>query len=186
MMINEEHLKVGKVQTWLSAASCQKCCLSTESGSVCGKTAVYRQKTIIYSPTSWSAPVPLSTTVSVRNSSICCSQMGFLLTTQMCLAYRYRSCVPQHLSERRQTARFQCEDRNTKLNQGKPSETNRKDVNHKHRSLAKYKGPPCPQEKYSLEPHWHDVTEKIGFLKISVRNQSTIELILLYIKKTPV
>lgn len=75
-------------------------------------------ETIIDSPTSWSGPVPLSTTVSVRNSNICCSQMGFLPTTQKCLAYKYCSCVLQHLSEIGQKPIFQCKDRNTNLKSG--------------------------------------------------------------------
>lgn len=56
-------------------------------------------KTLIYSPTSWSAPVPLSTTATARNSNICCSRVGFSPTTQTCSAYKHRSCVLQHLSE---------------------------------------------------------------------------------------
>lgn len=114
-------------------AKCRRCrqpaakCVASArklAQTVCGKTSVYRQHlvTIIYSPTSWSAPVPLSTTASVHNSNICCSQMGFLPTSQMCSAYKYRSCVLQHLSEIGQKPIFQCEDRNTKVKSGQNHE----------------------------------------------------------------
>lgn len=120
MMIKEDQLKVCKMQTCMQASNCQMYRLSEEAGTDglwknFSLKATKQPKMTIYSPTSWSAPVPLCTSASVRNSNICCSQMGFLLTTQMCSAYKYRSCVLQHLSGIGQKPIFQCKNRNAKL-----------------------------------------------------------------------